>query len=240
MNLYLITAVVTLLTAASVIYYYVRGYYLRSLLNPEISGQLQADIGGTLSFGAGANPKKNIKADFVEGSLICKRFTGYTGGWFDWTNLPFLSRGEVFNHHLVFIVGKDLLFVPDSNNSYEMKIPIPEDASATYGDNFMQIRWRLSLTYKVKGYPPVAVSGEAVIKTADYFSKSMIQNENETLDTQPAFVQTGRKNKGTTQKDKQVLILGNTGHTQHQTTESSKSSFNFIELEGGQSDDSLD
>ncbi|MCE1246074.1 MAG: hypothetical protein LWY06_05475 [Firmicutes bacterium] len=185
----------------------------------------QAVRGRDVNFAVICTSRNTRKIDTLEGSLICKRFSGYNGDWRDWTDFPLLSRGEI-EERFIFSFGKDLILAAGNANKYEGYIPIPAESFPTDTGNLMQVHWRFLVKITSKGYAPAVFERELVVLTQDHPDSLSLQNE----ETQEMPELTGKR-KGSLRQNVQLVFSDSAGQTEKQVKNNKQSSFGYLEFE---------
>lgn len=185
----------------------------------------QAVRGRDVNFVVTCTSNKTRKIDSLEGSLICKRFNGYNGGWLDWSDLPVLSKGEV-EERIVFSFGKDLILAAGNANKYEGYIPIPAESFPTDTGNLMQVHWRFMVKVSARGYVPASFFRELVVVTADH-PDAAVRQEAEV----PEMPLAAGSGKGSLRQNVQLVFQDSNGQVKKQNRESNLSSFGYLEFE---------
>lgn len=188
--------------------------------------------GSLLQMNLHSRPDDTFKTGVIEGTLTCKQFRGYRGDWLDWTDIPIITRGEALRM-FEFTLGENLIFLPGTDNKYEMAVPIPSDAIATDSGPLLQVHWMVRVRVNVPGHGAAAVSREVIVTD---LHPQMVEawNNKGVADVQDTILTRKRKNQTGSQV---ILTAGVNGDTVKDKTER-ESSFSFLELEGEKSDDS--
>jgi len=195
---------------------------LRLELNPMTANRGQQVIFSILS-----DPEKQIKADTINGELICKRFDSCRGNWTDWTDLPIICHGQILAQ-IIFSFGKDLILVPGSENRYEGYIPIPDDAPPTEVTKLFQVKWMVMVRVHSRDYKTASVSKELKVTA---FHPQMIEAKRGEQEQNVEF--TPMKRKAIQRQNIQLVFSDSVDKHPGKklSSQGSVSSFNYLELE---------
>ncbi len=157
MNLYSYIVFVVILVFIGGLFYIRRRNRLATLMNLELEYTPdKVMVGETVDFFVHATPEKTIKAESVEGDLICRQYGHPWMIWAEDLGISGLNLGQPVTI-IAFSMGRDMVFVKGTRSTYGGYLPIPIEAHASSMEKYNLIRWTVTVRIHAPGYSEASI-----------------------------------------------------------------------------------